>query len=170
MPDDIEDVFARVGLSLFPASAGELSLDWFLPRLGGSVQAPRRHVLPARRVLRRRPFRILAWPGRPREDLLDHLHAVRVDRSPAADSTEYRGVPLKDCLHSYFAVQGDLPRLSPRATSGTSLLDQLPPIDVTLRASLLTELLRPRLTSLRELNAAGTAIGAPGEPSRQQRN
>jgi hypothetical protein len=89
------------------------------------------------------PFRILAWRGRPREDLLDHLHAVRADRSPAADSTEYRGVPLEECLQSYFAVQGDLPRLSPQVTSGSSLLDQLPPMDVTLRGSPLTELLRP---------------------------
>ena len=31
MPDDIEDVFAGLGLSLFPATAGELSLDCSCP-------------------------------------------------------------------------------------------------------------------------------------------
>ena len=143
MPDDIENVFAGVGLSLFPASAGELSLDCSCP----DWEVPCKHLAATFYLLAESfdddPFRILAWRGRPREDLLDHLHAVRADRSPAADSTECRGVPLEDCLQSYFAVQGDLPRLSPQVTSGSSLLDQLPPMDVTLRGSPLTELLRP---------------------------
>ena len=143
MPDDIEDVFAGVGLSLFPASAGELSLDCSCP----DWEVPCKHLAATFYLLAESfdddPFRILAWRGRPREDLLDNLNAARSDRSPAADSTEHRGVPLEDCLQSYFAMQGDLPRLSPQVTSGTSLLDQLPPIDITLRGSPLTELLRP---------------------------
>ena len=143
MPDDIEEVFAGVGLSLFPASAGELSLDCSCP----DWEVPCKHLAATFYLLAESfdddPFRILAWRGRPREDLLDNLNAARSDRSPAADSTEHRGVPLEDCLHSYFAVPGDLPRLSPQVTSGTSLLDQLPPIDIALRGSPLTELLRP---------------------------
>ena len=143
MPDDIEDVFAGVGLSLFPASAGELSLDCSCP----DWEVPCKHLAATFYLLAESfdddPFRILAWRGRSREDLLDNLNAARSDRSPAADSTEHRGVPLEDCLQSYFAMQGDLPRLSLQVTSGTSLLDQLPPIDITLRGSPLTELLRP---------------------------
>ena len=65
------------------------------------------------------------------------------DGPPAADSTENRGVALEECLHSYFALHGDLPRLSPQVTPSTSLLDQLPPVDVMLRGSPLTDLLRP---------------------------
>jgi uncharacterized Zn finger protein len=143
MPDDIEDVFAGIGLSLFPASAGELSLDCTCP----DWEVPCKHLAATFYLLAESfdddPFRILAWRGRQREDLLDNLNAARSDRSPAADSTEHRGVPLEDCLHTYFALQGDLPRLSRRVTSGASLLDQLPLIDVTLRGSPLTELLRP---------------------------
>ena len=126
-----------------PASAGELSLDCSCP----DWEVPCKHLAATFYLLAESfdddPFRILAWRGRPREDLLDNLNAARSDRSPAADSTEHRGVPLEDCLQSYFAMQGDLPRLSPQVTSGTSLLDQLPPIDITLRGSPLTELLRP---------------------------
>jgi uncharacterized Zn finger protein len=143
MPDDIEDVFAGVGLSLFPASAGELSLDCSCP----DWEVPCKHLAATFYLLAESfdddPFRILAWRGRAREDLLDNLNAARSDRPPGVDSTENRGVPLEDCLHSYFAVQGDLARPSPQVTSNASLLDQLPPIDVMLRGSPLTELLRP---------------------------
>ena len=93
MPDDIEDVFAGVGLSLFPASAGELSLDCSCP----DWEVPCKHLAATFYLLAESfdddPFRILAWRGRPREDLLDNLNAARSDRSPAADSTEHRGVP-----------------------------------------------------------------------------
>jgi len=96
MPDDIEDVFAGVGLSLFPASAGELSLDCSCP----DWEVPCKHLAATFYLLAESfdddPFRILAWRGRPREDLLDNLNAARSDRSPAADSTEHRGVPLED--------------------------------------------------------------------------
>jgi uncharacterized Zn finger protein len=143
MPDDIEDVFEGVGLSLFPASAGELSLDCSCP----DWEVPCKHLAATFYLLAESfdddPFRILAWRGRQREDLLDNLHTARSDRPSAADSTEHPGVRLADCLHSYFALQGDLPRLSRQVTSSASLLDQLPPVDATLRGCSLTDLLRP---------------------------
>ncbi len=63
MPDDIEDVFAGLGLSLFPATAGGPVAGLLLPRPRGGVQAPCRDVFPARRVIRRGPVRhpCLAW-------------------------------------------------------------------------------------------------------------
>lgn len=158
MPDDIEDVFEGIGLSLFPASAGELSLDCTCP----DWEVPCKHLAATFYLLAESfdddPFRILAWRGREREDLLDNLHAARSDRSPAADSTENRSVPLEDCLHSYFAVQGDLPRLSPQVTSSTSLLDQLPPVDVTLRGRPLPDLLRPAYRRFGLRTPSGTAV------------
>jgi hypothetical protein len=36
MPEDIEDVFAGLGLSLFPETAREQSLDYTCPRPGGA--------------------------------------------------------------------------------------------------------------------------------------
>ncbi|MQA60353.1 MAG: hypothetical protein GEU86_02430 [Actinophytocola sp.] len=146
MPDDIEDVFAGLGLSLFPASAGELSLDCTCP----DWEVPCKHLAATFYLLAESfdddPFRILAWRGRPREDLLDNLNAARYD-GPSADTAEHPGVPLEDCLDSYFALQGDLPRPSPHVTSSTSLLDQLPPVDITLRGHPLPDLLRPAYRS-----------------------
>ncbi|HEY1624777.1 MAG TPA: SWIM zinc finger family protein [Streptosporangiaceae bacterium] len=143
MPDDIEDVFTDLGLPLFPASAAELSLDCSCP----DWEVPCKHLAATFYLLAESfdddPFRILAWRGRPREDLLDNLHAARSDRPPAADTAEHASTPLEDCLHSYFALQGDLPKPSPHITSGTSLLDQLPPIDATVRGHPLPDLLRP---------------------------
>ena len=89
------------------------------------------------------PFTILAWRGREREDLLANLHAVRSDGPPAADSADRAGPPLADCLESYFTVQGEISPASPPATASGSLLDQLPPVNVTVRGQALTGLLRP---------------------------
>ena len=158
MPDDIEDVFEGVGLSLFPASAGELSLDCSCP----DWEVPCKHLAATFYLLAESfdddPFRILAWRGRQREDLLDNLHTARSHHPPPADSTEHPGVPPADCLHSYFALQGDLPRLSPQVTSSTSLLDQLPPVDATLRGRPLPDLLRSAYRRFGIRTPSGTAV------------
>ena len=67
MPDDIEDVFAGVGLSLFPAQARELSLDCSCP----DRAVPCKHLAATFYLLAESfdedPFAILAWRGRERE-------------------------------------------------------------------------------------------------------
>ncbi|MPY81065.1 MAG: hypothetical protein GEV04_22070 [Actinophytocola sp.] len=142
MPDDIEDVFTGLGLSLFPASAGELSMDCSCP----DWEVPCKHLAATFYLLAESfdedPFRILAWRGRDREDLLGNLHAARSDGPPAADTAEHAGAPLEDCLDSYFTMQGELPRPSPHLTASASLLDQLPPVEATLRGRSLPDLLR----------------------------
>jgi len=143
MPDDIEDVFTGLGLSLFPVSAGDLSLDCTCP----DWEVPCKHLAATFYLLAESfdddPFQILAWRGRQRDDLLANLYAARTDGPPAADAAEHAGPPLEDCLSSYFALQGELPMPSPHATSNTSLLDQMPPVDTTLRGHSLPDLLRP---------------------------
>jgi uncharacterized Zn finger protein len=158
MPDDIEDVFEGIGLSLFPGSADELSLDCSCP----DWEVPCKHLAATFYLLAESfdddPFRILAWRGRQRDDLLDNLHTARSERPPTADSTEHPCVLLADCLHSYFALQGDLPKLAPPVTSSTSLLNQLPPVDVTLRGRPLTDLLRPGYRRFGIRTPPGTAV------------
>ena len=143
MPDDIEDVFTGLGLSLFPASAGDLSLDCTCP----DWEVPCKHLAATFYLLAESfdddPFQILAWRGRQRDDLLANLYAARADGPPAADAAEHAGPPLEDCLSSYFALQGELPMPSPHVTSNTSLLDQVPPVDTRLRGHSLPDLLRP---------------------------
>lgn len=143
MPDDIEDVFTGLGLSLFPVSAGDLSLDCTCP----DWEVPCKHLAATFYLLAESfdddPFQILAWRGRRRDDLLANLYAARSDGPPAADAVEHAGPLLEDCLSSYFALQGELPMPSPHVTSNTSLLDQVPPVDTRLRGHSLPDLLRP---------------------------
>ena len=53
MPADIEDVFAGLGLSLFPGDRPGAVAGLLLPGWRGAVQAPCRDVLPVGRVVRR---------------------------------------------------------------------------------------------------------------------
>ena len=80
--DDIEEVFAGLGLPLFPATARDLSLDCSCP----DVAVPCKHIAATFYLLAESfdddPFAILAWRGREREDLLANLAGRPVGRSP----------------------------------------------------------------------------------------
>lgn len=96
------------------------------------------------------PFGILAWRGRDRTDLLDALSALRTgthaaDRTGTSQST----VPLADCLESFFTTQAEIPRRSsPPSSASDAVLDQLPPLDTTVRGTALVDLLRPAYAHL----------------------
>lgn len=143
MPEDIEDVFTGLGLSLFPATAGDLSMDCSCP----DWEVPCKHLAAAFYLLAEAfdddPFTILAWRGRERVDLLANLQAARSAGPPAADHAEQTGTPLADCLDSFFAVQTEMPASTAASTVSTTLLDQLPPVDLAVRGHALTDLLRP---------------------------
>jgi uncharacterized Zn finger protein len=148
MPEDIEDIFTSVGLSLFPTGPRDLSMDCSCP----DWEVPCKHLAAVCYLLAESfdtdPFAILGWRGRDREDLLTNLRALRADGSPAADHTE--AVPLADCLHTYFSLQADLPTRTPPRTRSDSLLDQLPPVDLTIRGTNIVELLRPAYRAIGE--------------------
>jgi len=150
MPDDIEEVFAELGLSLFPATARELSLDCSCP----DSAVPCKHLAATFYLLAESfdedPFAILAWRGREREDLLANLQAARSEGRPAADRAEPPGRPLTDCLDSYFIRQVDVPSPNPRVTLSTALLDQLPDVIVGVHGRPLVEILRPAYAALSE--------------------
>lgn len=147
MPEDIEDVFGTLGLSLFPTNTREMSLDCSCP----DYAVPCKHLAATFYLLAESfdedPFTILAWRGREREDLLDNLQAAR-SGAPAADAAEQPGRPLGECLDSYFARQTDTRTPSPAVTSATALLDQLPDVTIAVRGRPLPELLRPAYLAL----------------------
>lgn len=156
MPEDIEDVFAGLGLSLFPGTARELSLDCSCP----DYAVPCKHLAATFYLLAESfdedPFAILAWRGREREDLLANLAAARADgAAPAADHAEQVAQPLTDCLDRYYARQADINVPSPPATPSTALLDQLPD----------TRTQRPRTAADR---APATRLSRPDAPSQQR--
>jgi len=150
MPEDIEDVFTAVGLSLFPGSARELSMDCSCP----DWEVPCKHLAAVFYLLAESfdadPFAILEWRGRGREDLLATLNALRSGGPPAADHAERSGgaIPLADCLDSYFSIQAEIPHRGPAQTRSDSLLDQLPPVGLAIRGENIVELLRPAYLTL----------------------
>lgn len=143
MPEDIEDVFTAVGLSLFPQNAKDLTLDCSCP----DWEVPCKHLAATFYLLAESfdedPFQILAWRGRPREDLLDNLHAARADSPRVAADPVAASPPLESCLDTFFNRQGPVHRTASPTRAVTSLLDQVPPIEVTVRGRSLPDLLRP---------------------------
>lgn len=152
MPEDIEDVFASVGLSLFPATARDLSMDCSCPDWG----VPCKHLAAVFYLLAESfdtdPFAILGWRGRDREDLLATLNALRSGSRSAAEHTEGDGaaVPLADVVPTYFSLQGTIPLRGPAQTRSDSVLDQLPAMELAIRGRNIVELLRPAYLTLGE--------------------
>lgn len=147
MPEDIEDVFTDQGLSLFPRSAAELSLDCSCP----DHEVPCKHIAAVFYLLAEAfdedPFTILAWRGRERDDLLANVGAARADGPPAADLADDAAPPLESGMDSFFALQAALPATSPATAPSTTLLDQLPSLG-TIRGRELRDLLRPAFVAL----------------------
>ena len=163
MPEDIEDVFAELGLALFPASATELSMYCSCP----DWQVPCKHIAAVFYLLAEAfdddPFRILAWRGREREELLAGLHAARGALTPGraasagapdAGSPATAGEALADSLGSFFALPAPLPVTSPPAVSSASILDQLPELRLAVRGRPLPELLYPAYAAFRAPSSA----------------
>ena len=146
MPDDIEDVFTSVGLSLFPTGPDELSMDCTCP----DWEVPCKHLAAVFYLLAESfdddPFGVLTWRGRDRESLLAALSALRTGSRPADRSDpQDAAVPLSACLGSFFLPQAEAPRPAPAPTPSDALLDQLPTVDATTtaRGTDLVDLLRP---------------------------
>jgi uncharacterized Zn finger protein len=92
MPRDVEQAFAAAGLSLFPAKPAELRSECSCPDYAN----PCKHTAATYYILAEAfdadPFLVLAWRGRPREQLLASLRALRSaapeDASSPADAPE----------------------------------------------------------------------------------
>ncbi|MFP5336071.1 MAG: SWIM zinc finger family protein [Actinomycetes bacterium] len=142
MPEDIEEAFSGVGLSLFPAGGSDLVMDCSCP----DWEVPCKHVAATLYLLAESfdddPFAILAWRGREREDLLANLQAARTD-APRGVDPEGSGAPLEDCIDSYFSLQAELPRRPLGHGRGNDLLAQLPAVEVGVRGTGIVDLLRP---------------------------
>lgn len=143
MPPDIEQVFADVGLALFPTGPADLSLDCSCPDWG----VPCKHLAAACYLLAERfdtdPFELLAWRGRDREDLLARLNAAH--GQDAADSET--AVPLTELLDVFWSAPH---AANPQRPTNTSVpLDELPQIELRVGTRPLIEVLRPVYDSWR---------------------
>jgi hypothetical protein len=104
------------------------------------------------------PFSILAWRGRSRDEFLAGLHAAR--GGAVVDPGEPGGVPLADCLGSFFAMPAMMPVTRPPATSSAAVLDQVPPLTLALRGQPVTVLLRPAYEAFGSGGLAADRAGA----------
>jgi uncharacterized Zn finger protein len=109
MPEDLEDVLATLGLSLFPSDVDELRMQCNCP----DFSVPCKHLAAVLYLLAesfdRDPFLILAWRGRDKSELLANLRRLRAPESTPEDPPsgsewdELRAVPqppLADCVAS----------------------------------------------------------------------
>jgi uncharacterized Zn finger protein len=142
MPDDLEQVFAAAGLPLFPSAGKDMSMDCSCPDWG----VPCKHVAAVCYLLAESfdddPFRILAWRGREREDLLTNLRALRSSTAKSG-GPQPRYAALGDRLDAFFAPAAPIPTYRPAELPPDAVLRQLPPVAVEVRGVPLVELLRP---------------------------
>jgi len=153
MPPEIEALFARLKVPLFPASARELSMDCSCP----DWAVPCKHIAAVFYILAEAfdddPFRILAWRGRDRETLLARLRELRGGSGPDEDphdAAESGEPPLGELLEHFWEPGGDLPVPHTPVRSGPVdlVLRRLDTPAVTVRGVPLADLLRPAYQTL----------------------
>ncbi len=149
MPPEIEEVFADLGLTLFPGTTRELHMDCTCP----DWEVPCKHLAATCYLLAESfdtdPFEILAWRGRSREDLLDRLRDLRAPIP--AEEPEPAPRP-DDSLEAFWTrpkVGEVVPDLAePPTRRPDALLDQLEPLVVDGLS--VTDALRPLYRRLAE--------------------
>lgn len=148
MPHEIVDVFDGLDLPLFPP---RLDMTCSCP----DWSVPCKHVSAVLYVLAEAfdddPFRVLAWRGRGREEL---LAALRATPEPAdeIDPLAVDEVPLEDRLADFYSSAISLSRLRERPARVTAppelLLRALDPPPIKVRHIPLTDILRPAYRDL----------------------
>ena len=148
MPHEIVEVFDGVGLPLFP---NRLEMDCSCP----DWSVPCKHASAVLYVLAEAfdddPFRVLAWRGRARDELLDALRATP-EPAETVDPLAVDEVPLESRLPDFYAPGISLSRLRERPARVTAppelLLRALDPPPVKVRHIPLIDLLRPAYRDL----------------------
>jgi uncharacterized Zn finger protein len=166
MPHEIEEVFAACQLTLFPASGQELASSCSCPDLAG----PCKHVAAVFYLLAeafdRDPFLVFTWRGRTREELVEHLRALRGEGTAgqlaAADAAE---APLEACLDRFWSAGPQREEVQVRpwsAATPDALVRQLGPVGITVRGRDVAEALAE---AYRSMSAAAQRRALGDEPS-----
>jgi uncharacterized Zn finger protein len=172
MPHEIEEVFAECGTPLFPRSAADLDMHCSCP----DWEVPCKHLAAVCYVLAeefdRDPFGMLAWRGKPRDELLAALRRIQSgsagfagaagpagpgrgqdaapDRSGPAgrNPLDVPAPPLEECLDGFWSPGLSPARLralatGPDAAAPDLLLRMFPPPPVQVRGQDLADVLAP---------------------------
>ncbi len=163
MPHEIEEVFAECGTPLFPRSPADLDMHCSCP----DWEVPCKHLAAVCYVLAeefdRDPFGMLAWRGKPREELLAALRLIQAGgaaparESPAAGAAraalDVPAPPLEECLDGFWSPGLSPARLRALATAPDAgapdlLLRMFPPPPLTVRRQDLADVLAPAYRQL----------------------
>lgn len=126
VPDDLEDVVASAGLSLFPQGSRELPMDCTCP----DWSVPCKHLAAVMYLAAEEfdadPFALLRWRGRDRTTLLAAVRAHREEAGGPAPTA------LADLLDRYHVAGAPVPDPGPPSapTRADALLDELPLLGV----------------------------------------
>lgn len=152
LPADIEQVFAELGLLLFPDTMRELTMDCSCP----DWEVPCKHLAAVCYLLAESfdndPFEILAWRGRTRGELLGRLRELRDYGLPVAEAPVDAVTPLSALLDTFWTTPPNANPITEANPAGApdALLTQLDQLPLTLHDQPVTELLRPAYEALRE--------------------
>jgi uncharacterized Zn finger protein len=168
MPVEIEQAFAECRLSLFPASGEELASACSCPDWAN----PCKHVAAAFYLLAEAfdedPFLVFRWRGRTKEELIEHLRALRGAAAGEPDAApgpaELDEPPLSARLDSYWEAGAGVAALEIRPVAPEvpdALVRQLGPAPVTVPGENLGRVLS---AAYRAMSSAAERL-ALGEPS-----
>jgi uncharacterized Zn finger protein len=151
MPPEIEELFAGLGLALFPTSQRDLSMDCTCP----DATVPCKHLAAVFYLLAEQfdadPFEVLALRGRDRETLLANLRRLRGSTAAPEPVAEETARPLGELLDGFYAAgELDLTRFAPAEPEPGALLDQVPELPIEVRRRKVRDLLRPAYAQLPE--------------------
>jgi uncharacterized Zn finger protein len=179
MPAEIEEVFAACGTPLFPRSAADLTMRCSCP----DWEVPCKHLAAVCYVLAEAfdddPFKMLAWRGKGREELLAPLRrgkgpsAALAAQSPAAGASagasavlaDVTGPPLARSLADFWSPGLSPARLralavaAPAAVAPDLLLRMSDPPAVTVRGMDLRDVLAPAYERLAADDAIADEAG-----------
>jgi uncharacterized Zn finger protein len=162
MPEEIEEAFAACRLALFPAKRTDLTPECSCP----DWEATCKHVAAVYYLLAERfdedPFLILAWRGRPREQLLGELRALRgVTSPPSLDGDIVAGSSWADGLASDTPIDllpdrfwGSMAGLAPPpprpvpTASPDAILRELPASGLVARGRPIEQVLAPAYAAI----------------------
>jgi uncharacterized Zn finger protein len=154
MPAEIEQVFADCGTPLFPRSAKDLKMSCTCP----DWEVPCKHLAAVCYVLAEAfdddPFRMLAWRGKTREDVLASLRRLPAGGEPAANRPviDVTDRPLGECVDGFWTSALSPARLRslPPAAAGPPdlLLRSVEPPLLSVGGQDLASLLRPAYVAL----------------------
>ena len=154
MPAEIEQVFADCGTPLFPRSAKDLEMTCTCP----DWEVPCKHLAAVCYVLAEAfdddPFRMLAWRGKSREDLLASLRRLPAGHEPAANRPviDVTDRPLAECVDGFWTSALSPARLRSlppaAATPPDLLLRSVEPPLLSVGGQDLATLLRPAYLAL----------------------